>query len=44
MESNFEKLKNELYFDAEKIINSSVMFKKLRMGEKFDIEVEKVLK
>ncbi|WP_297994995.1 VWA-like domain-containing protein [uncultured Clostridium sp.] len=41
MESNFEKLKNELYFDAEKIINSSVMFKKLRMGEKFDIEVEK---
>lgn len=41
MESNFEKLKNELYIDAEKILNSSVMFKKLRLGEIFNLEVPK---
>ncbi|WP_370773713.1 hypothetical protein [Clostridium sp.] len=36
MDSYFEKLKKELYIKADKIVNSSAMFKALRAGEKFD--------
>ena len=41
MESYFEKLKKELYIKADKIVNSSAMFKALRAGEKFDVDIPK---
>ena len=41
MDSYFEKLKKELYIKADKIVNSSVMFKALRAGEKFQIDIPK---
>ena len=41
MESYFEKLKKELYIKADKIVNSSAMFKVLRAGEKFDVDIPK---
>ena len=40
MESYFEKLK-ELYIKADKIVNGSAMFKALRTGEKFDVDIPK---
>ena len=41
MESYFEKLKKELYIKADKIVNGSAMFKALRAGEKFDVDIPK---
>ena len=41
MESYFEISKNELYKKAEEIINVSYMFKALRDGEKFDVDISK---
>ena len=41
MESYFEKLKNELYIKADKIVNSSAMFKALRASEKFEVDIPK---
>ena len=41
MESYFEKLKKELYIKADKIVNGSAMFKALRTGEKFDVDIPK---
>ena len=41
MESYFEVLKNELYNKAEKIIEPSQMFKALRAGDKFDVNITK---
>ena len=41
MESYFEIAKKELYKKAEEFINVSYMFKALRDGEKFDIDIAK---
>ena len=41
MESYFEIVKKELYKKAEEFINVSYMFKALRDGEKFDVDISK---
>lgn len=41
MESNFEKLKKELYNDANKIVSSAAMFKALRAKEKLQLDIPK---
>ncbi|MBQ5696507.1 MAG: hypothetical protein IIV48_07640, partial [Clostridium sp.] len=41
MVSCFEKEKAELYKKSEEILNSSEMFKSLRAGEKFDVDIPK---
>lgn len=41
MESNFEKLKKELYNNANKIVSSAAMFKALREKEKLQLDIPK---